>query len=159
MVTGYITPGLSRVFWVPTIANASAPAVAEVTAGQELTGIQRGMPDAPRSGNTADDSDLSSRVDKQQKGTITLGAVTLTVKRTLVTETEYQSLEEDDSGHLVVFRKGTAGANPAAADVCDVFTVDVNVKGPGTPGRNEVDFSTIELINTDVPEYDVAVVA
>lgn len=153
-LTGYITPGLSKVFWVTTLASTSSPSAAEVNAGTELTAALRGMPDAPRSGNVADDSDLSSRVDTQQRGTITLGAITLQMKRSTATETEYSALDEGDSGYLVVFRKGTAGASPASGDIADVFTVDVNTKGPGTPGRNEVDFSNLELINTAVPSYD-----
>lgn len=159
MVTGYITPGLSKIFWVTTLSSTTAPSAAEVNAGTELTPAVRGMPDAPRSGNFADDSDLSSRVDRQVRGTITLGGVTLQMKRTLATETEYNALAEGDSGYLVVFRKGTAGASPAASDVADVFTVEVNVKAPGTPGRNEVDFSNVELANTDEPSYDATLAA
>lgn len=155
ILEGYITPGLSKVFWAATITAPTGPAATEINAGTELTPAVRGMPDAPRSGNVADDSDLSTRVDKQQRGTITLGAVTVQMKRSQATETQYAAIDEGDSGYLIVFRKGTAGATPAAADVCDVFTVDLNVKGPGTPGRNEVDFSNFEFINRDEPNYDV----
>lgn len=158
-VKGYITPGLSKVFWLVTLGSVTAPSAADVNAGTELTPALRGMPDAPRSGNTADDSALDSRIDLQQRGTITLGAVTLTMKRTKATETEYNALNEDDIGFLVVFRKGTAGASPAAADVADVYTADVQTKGPAVPGRNEVDFSTVELINTAETEFDSVLVA
>jgi hypothetical protein len=155
MITGYITPGLSQVFWVPTLTSTTTPSAAEINAGTEITAALQGMPDAPRSGNIADDSDLSSRVDKQQRGTITLGEVTLRLKRTASTETQYLAVVEDAAGHLAVFRKGTASGTAAgSADVCDVFSVEVNTKGPGTPGRNEVDFSMVTLINTDVPAYD-----
>ena len=158
-VKGYITPGLSKVFWAASITAPTGPSAAEINAGTEITNALQGMPDAPRTGNVADDSDLSTRVDKQQRGTISLGEITLRIKRTTATETEYSALAEDDSGFLIVFRKGTAGASPAAGDVCDVYTVDVNVKGPGTPGRNEVDFALATLINTDVPNYDVTCIA
>ena len=159
MVDGYILPGRMKVFWVNTLSSVTSPTATQINAGTELTGALKGAPDAPRSGNTADDSDLSTRVDKQAQGTITLGSITMMIKRTLATETAYAAIVEAASGFLVVFRKGTAGASPAADDVADVFTVDVNVKAPGTPGRNEVDFSNAELINTAEPSYDAVLVA
>ena len=159
MVDGYILPGRMRVFWVTTLSSVTSPTATQINAGTELTAALKGPPDTPRSGNVADDSDLASRVDKQAQGTITLGASTLMLKRTLATETAYSAVAEGASGFLVVLRKGTAGASPAADDVADVFTVDVNVKAPGTPGRNEVDFSNVELLNTDEPSYDAVLVA
>lgn len=156
---GYITPGLSKIWWAASVADPAAPTVAEINAGTDVSPAVKGMPDAPRTGNTADDSDITSRVDKQARGTITLGAVTVQMKRSLATETQYDAIAEGDSGFLFVFRKGLAGATPAAADVCDVYIVDLNVKAPGTPGRNEVDFSNFEFINTDEPNYDTAVAA
>lgn len=158
MPDGYILPGLMRAFWVNTLTSTTSPTAAQINAGQEITAAVKGAPDYPRSSNPADDSDLSTRVDKQAKGTITLGAVTLMLKRTQAVETEYAALTEGESGFLVVFRKGTAGASPAAADVCDVLTVDVDIKSPGTPGRNEVDFSNLVLVNTAEPAYDSTVV-
>lgn len=159
MVDGYILPGRMKVFWVPTLTSVTSPSAAEINAGTEITAGLRGVPDFPRTGNPADDSDLSTEVDKQAKGTITLGSGTFQMKRTLATETQYNAFAEGDSGFLVIFRKGTAGASPAASDVADVFTVDVQIKAPGAPGRNEVDFSNVEMVNTNVPSYDATLAA
>ncbi|MCI0678523.1 MAG: hypothetical protein L0Z63_05720, partial [Actinobacteria bacterium] len=93
---GYITPGLSKVFWVTTLSSVTSPSAAQINAGTELTSVMRGVPDAPRSGNAADDSTLASRVDFQARGTITLGSVTLTMKRLKTTETEYAAFDEGD---------------------------------------------------------------
>jgi hypothetical protein len=159
VVVGYILPGLSKVFIVTTLTSVSTPSAAEVNAGVEISPAVRGIPDAPRSGNQADDSDISTRVNKQVRGTIDLGALTVQLKRTLATETEYNAVVEGDSRFLVVLRQGTAGASPAAGDMADVFTIEVNTKGPGTPGRDEVDFSNVEMVNRAEPEYDAVLAA
>ena len=159
VVVGYILPNRSKVFIVTTLTSVTNPSAAEVNAGTELTPAVQQIPDAPRTGNQADDSDLSDRVNKQVSGTIDLASVTFRLKRTLATETEYNAVVEGDSRFLVVLRKGTAGASPAAADVADVFTIEVNIKGPGVPGRDEVDFSNVEMVNRAVPAYDAVLAA
>lgn len=159
VVVGYILPGLTKTFIVTTLTSTTSPSAAEVNAGTEITAALKGIPDAPRSGNQADDSDLSDRVNKQVRGTIDLGAMTMQMKRTLATETEYNAVVEGDSRFLVVLRQGTAGASPAAGDLADVFTIEVNVKGPGTPGRDEVDFSNVEVVNRASPSYDATLAA
>ena len=158
-VVGYILPSRTKVFIVTTLASVTTPSAAEVNAGTEITDACQVVPDSPRSGNQADDSDLSDRVNKQVRGTINLGPVTFRMKRTLATETEYAAVVEGDSRFLVVLRQGTAGASPASGDLADVFTIEVNVKGPGVPGRDEVDFSNIEMVNTVSPAYDSVLAA
>ena len=158
-VVGNILPGRIKYFIVTTLASVTAPSAAEITAGTELTPAVRLIIAAPRPGNQADDSDVSDRINKQVTATIDLGPVTFQLKRTLVTETEYNAVVEGDSRFLVELRKGTAGASPAAGDVANVYTIDVNVKSPGVPGRDEVDFSTVEAVQTAVPAYDSVLAA
>lgn len=158
-VVGYILPSRIKVFIVTTLASVTAPSAAEINAGTELTPAVRLALDAPRTGNKADDSDLSDRVNKEVPSTIDLGSVSFQLKRTLVTETEYNAVVEGDSRFLVELRKGTAGPSPAALDVANVYTIDVNVKSPGVPGREEVDFSTVECTQTAVPSFDAVLAA
>ena len=156
---GYITPGLSKVFWVTTLTSTTSPSAAEINAGTELTSKLRGIPNLPRSGNTADDSDLSSAFEKRIRATVGGDTVSFDLKREKGTETEYSAMSEGDNGYLVVFRKGTAGSSPASGDVCDVYPVQVLVKSPGQPGRNDVDFETVECTVTADPSRDVTVAA
>lgn len=158
-MASYITPGRSKVFWVTTLSSTTSPSAAEINAGVELTGKLRGIPQIPRTANTADASDLSSTFEKRMRGTVGGDSITMELKRDTGTETEYAAMDEGDEGFLVVFRKGTAGASPAAADVCDVYPAVVNVKGDGQPGRNDVDFAIFELVVTDNPSRDVVVAA
>lgn len=158
-VVGYILPGLSKAFIVTTLTSVTAPSAAEINVGQEITDGLQGIPDAPRTGNQADDSDLSTRVNKTVRGTVDLGALTMQMKRTKATETEYNAIVEGDDRFLVVLRQGTAGASPASGDLADVFTIEVNIKGPGTPGRDDVDFANVECVNRAEPSYDAVVAA
>lgn len=159
MVDGYILPGRAKAFWVTTLTDPANPSATEVNAGTEITPALRGIPDYPRTGQVADDADLSSRVNKQKRGTIDLGDVSLTMKRTTATETEYSAINEGDAGYLVIFRKGTAGASPASGDVADVLTVECNTKSPRVPGRNDVDISDFTFIQTEDQNLDVTLAA
>lgn len=158
-MSAYITPGLSKVRWGAAPANPAAPTAAECTAATDLTPKLRGIPNIPRTGNTADSSDLSSTFEKRQRGTVGGDMITFELKRDTGTETEYASMDEGDSGALYVFRKGTAGASPAAGDKVDVYLAQVNSIADGNPGRNDVDFAIFELVVTDNPNRDVTVAA
>lgn len=158
-MSAYITPGRSKVRWGPAPASAAAPTAAEANAATDLTPKLRGMPNLPRTGNTADSSDLSSTFEKRQRGTVGGDQASFELKRDTGTETEYDSMDEGDEGALYVFRKGTAGASPAADDIVDVYPAQINAISDGQPGRNDVDFTVFELVLTDNPSRDVAVVA
>lgn len=154
----YITPGRSKWFWVITLTTPTAPGATQINAGVDLTAKLQGMPAIPRTGNVADSSDLSSTFEKRQRGTVGGDMASFTLKRDrLATETAYAAMVEGVEGYLVGFRKGTAGATPAIGDKADVFACTVNAVGDGSPGRNDVDFATIELVITDNPNRDVTV--
>lgn len=155
----YITPGRSKVYWVTTLTSTTSPSAAEIVAGVNLTPVLRGIPDLPRSANTADASDLSSTFEKRARGTVGGDSGTFQLKRLTGTETAYAALDEGDEGFLVVFRKGTAGASPAASDVADVYPAQVNTIADDTPGRNDIDSVTVTIVLTDNPSRDATVAA
>lgn len=157
-MSSYITPGRSKVYWVLTVTTTSTPTDLELQAGTDLTPKLRGLPNIPRSANTADSSDLSSTFEKRQRGTVGGDVISFELKRDTGTETEYDAMDEGDEGYLAVFRKGFATTQPTIGDKVDIFTCTVNVKGDGNPGRNDVDFSMFELVVTDNPDRDVSVI-
>ncbi|MFA5636910.1 MAG: hypothetical protein WC977_13520 [Anaerovoracaceae bacterium] len=157
-MSSYITPGLSRVYWVDAIADADAPEADEINLGTDLTAALKGLPAVPRTGNVADASTLDSTFEARRRGTVGGDQATFEIIRDDTTETEYESMSEGDEGYLVIFRKGIAGETPAADDVCDVYPAQVNAIADGTPGRNEVDYAVFELVITADPSRDVTVV-
>lgn len=154
----YILPGREKDFWVVTLTTPSAPGAVEINAGTELTDKLQQPAEITTGAQVSDSSDLSSARDKGQRGTIDIGRIVLRLKRDTGTETAYAAMDEGDEGYLVRFRKGTAGAAPAFADVCDVYPAQVNLKTPGTPGRNEVDYEMFELVVYDEHHRDVSCV-
>lgn len=155
----YITPGRSKVRYLQTVTTPTAPTNLEINAGVDLSPALRGMPEVPRTGNAADSSDLSSTFEKRVKGTVGGDAMRMELKRKLNTETELAALEEGDFGYVAIFRKGMTGSTPSVGDVCDFYPVQVNVIGPGSPGRNDVDTEIVEFLITDDPLRDYSVVS
>lgn len=158
-MSSYITPGRSKVWIAATVTTAGSPTDLEIQAGTDLTPKLRGLPNIPRTGNLADNSDLSSTFEKRQRGTVGGDVMSFELKRDTGTETEYDSMSEGDEIHVMVFRAGIAGTQPDVDDVADVYQCTVNVKGDGNPGRNDVDFSIFELAITDNPNRDYTVVS
>ncbi|MGQ4513698.1 phage tail tube protein [Streptomyces sp. DW26H14] len=58
--TRYFAPGISKVLWVPTIANPSAPTRAELDAGTDLSGEVNAIDGWTVTADTADTPDLNS---------------------------------------------------------------------------------------------------
>lgn len=119
--------GVTRVFTVPTITLA-APTATQVTAGTELT----------TAGNLADVQGFSYSnqpiavpdwadnydgkivgIDQSADGVLTF----YDKKGTAPANPLRTSLAKGTVTNIVIFPYGTAGAAPAAGDICDVFPV------------------------------------
>lgn len=143
------------------IASTTAPTAAEVTA---LTAIECGIvdgPDAPRSGSQIDISGLCDTSDRNKAGNISNGPITITLWREFDGTDAYWTLFDDATAgtqHLVVARNGFTGGTPTAADVADVYTVEVMSRAPSAPVRNEAQRFTVELSIIQV-DFDSVVAA
>ncbi len=65
----YITPGLSEIVWVTTIAVETAVTATEANAGVDITAFVREMPTIPRATNLSDNTDISSTFESRNIGT------------------------------------------------------------------------------------------
>ncbi len=122
----HIGNGISKFFFVPTIANLGSPTATEVNAGtpmhqdaSDITGFSySNQPLAvPDWGDNFDSKIVG--MDQSADGVITFysykGATTPNPLRT--------TLAKGVTGNVVIFADGIAGATPAATDRCDVFPV------------------------------------
>lgn len=134
----------SIVDWViaPTVTSVTAPTVAEITAGTRLEDGIVDTIDTPRSGSSTDVSGASSRENADIAATITNGPVTGTAWREFDgTDTYWAAL--DDAGdppttqYLIAARGGFTGGTPTAADVVDVYTVQIMSRGPVGPVKGD----------------------
>lgn len=156
----YAPPGISEVHWVTTIAVPGVPTAIELNAGVDITPDFADIPDIPRTGNTVDVADLSSKFDKLQVGTRGGDVVTVAVFRNPASEVAYDTLLEDVVGFLIVARGGLATAGTfAIADVIDIYPATVLSQADPAPGRNAATMADVELVITDDPTRNFAVAA
>jgi hypothetical protein len=127
-----------RVWVLPTAANLAAITVAEITAGDEITGDLPAPVNFSGTTNYIDVSDISSRQDKNQVGTISLGELSFEIYRDKTTQTAYDALDNETDYVLVKFEGGNiAGASPAASDTYDAAAITVGIKSDVTSPRND----------------------
>lgn len=153
----YSPAGRHEVWWVTTIANYLAPTTAELNAGVNLTSFCRVVPSTPRAGQTVDVATLDSKYEKRQVGTRGGDSLEVEVLRDDATDTAVTTLTEDTAGFLVLARKGLATAGTfAVSDEVDVYPATVLTSEDNAPGRNDPDSSNIELVATDDPNRQYA---
>lgn len=153
--------GEIRVWFVPTIANTSAPTVAEINAGTDLTPfLRRDGLTTPQAGSTIDSSDASSRFNKTAPGTYGGDPLSIQLKRDSVpgSDTAYAALPRDTAGYVVVRRFGGSALAPAASQKVEVFTGTVISREMAAIGDNEVQRFTV-MFSVEAVPVDSATVA
>lgn len=127
-----------RVYVLPDAADLTAITVAEITAGTEITGDLPAPVNFSGTTNYIDVSDISTRQDKNQVGTISLGELAFEIYRDKTTQTAYDALDNETDYVLVKFEGGNiAGADPAASDTYDAAAITVGIKSDVTSPRND----------------------
>lgn len=125
--TAFFRPGVTKCFFVPTIAASTLiPTAAEVNAGSNLGGTAAVPLLADVSGFSFKNApiEVSTWVDNfkgKVPGWDVLDDSELIFNDYTTTNTLRTTLAKNVSGNIVWFPAGTAGATPAAADKCDVF--------------------------------------
>lgn len=144
--------GKVRVAWVSSIADISAPTLAELNAGILLQstmtadGLIGFMPDTA----AVDTSSLASTFDTSTTGRVSYSAMALRLKKQTGTDTIWETLVKDAEGFVALRRYVDEADAWAAADKIQVFpaicgeTKDMDPE-PNTLGRYEVPiFMTLE---------------
>lgn len=146
------TTGESRVWFLTTCADPSAPTVAEITAGVDLTPfLTRDGFDAPQTAAQIDASDASTRRNKNIPGNIDAGLVTLRAYRDSVTgdDDAWTALAMDTAGYIVERPFGGSTVAAAAGQKVNVFTGSVASRSPQAWGDEArkfvVEFSVSDL--------------
>lgn len=160
--------GVLRAWFVPSVANKSAPTTTEIGAGTDLTlFMKRDGLTTPKSGNTANIADVSSPFNKTAPGTFGGDAVTLKLYRDSVggSDTAWTTLvplssaaPNGTAGYLVIRRFGGASVAIASSQKVEVWPVSVISREMDAIAENEAQSFTAMLAVTDEPD-DGAVVA
>ncbi|HEY9473586.1 MAG TPA: hypothetical protein VIS06_06995 [Mycobacteriales bacterium] len=151
-----IVDSFTRLDWVPTIANLSAPTTTELTAGTHLTdqippdGFDPGVDTA-----AIDTSALSGKTHTEQGGRDT-HKIVLTIKRVSGTDTVASTLIKGATGFLVV-RRGTATATAYAADdTVEIYPGECSAQKNMATAENAVDKYQVQIFVTGEPKTSSA---
>lgn len=147
-----------RVAYVATIADTSAPTVAELTAGVNLTPfmLRNGL-STPQTGSTVDTSDAASRQNTQAAGTYGGDNWSYRGYRDDGTDTAWDTLEPGTEGFLVIRRFGGSDAAFAAADKVEVAPIEVVSRSMNDTADNESQNFTASLAVTGQVKTDAVV--
>lgn len=115
--------GITKVYWVPTLASLTAPSAAEINAGTNMTSQVADISGFEFQNTPIDTPDLSTTFTTTIPGEDTTQEPQLMFYEDNTTNTLQATLAKGTSGHVVLFYKGTAGASPAAADKAEVWRV------------------------------------
>ncbi len=150
-------------YWVTTIADASAPKVSEITAGQKLTCQIAEAPDMAEKTTTVDAPTLCDRFVSKYPDAVTVDDTSIAFyyddAPSSTGETIRALLDRDATGFLVRI-DSVSGSIPtiAAAVKVDVWPAIVSSNSKNKPAAGEMRKFTVGIAFTAPPSLDVAVV-
>lgn len=136
----YFRQGVSKCYWVPTIADKSAPTRSELNAGTDLSPEVQGISGWEVTGNTEDTPALGSVFIGKVPSTTTADASTITFYADSTSVDVRGLLERGSTGFVVWLDEGDV-----AGYLMDVFPVRVNSapkkRDVGAVGMIDVNFA------------------
>jgi hypothetical protein len=151
--------GKTRVYWVSTIANISAPTTTELNAGIALhstmtadgmNGFQPSTADVPT-------SSLDSTFDTVVNGRTSFDNTALRLKKQSGTDTIFTTLVRDTAGYVVIRRSVAASTAWASSQACEVYPALCGEVSRIDPEPNTVERYEIPIKITSSPSLRAAV--
>lgn len=140
--------GEIRVWLCPLVANISAPTVAEITAGVDVTPfmLRNGLT-TPQSGSVVDSSDASSRQNKTSRGSFGGDAVTYRGFRDAVAADDdaWTAFAPGTDTTLVIRRFGGSTVAAAASQRVECWPVEVVSRAMDDIADNENQKFTVTM--------------
>ena len=121
-----IVDGMTRVYYVPTIANIAAPTVAELNAGTSLTStlIPAGLEGFENSTAEVDNTSLASTFDTKLPGRQSFSGTGLVLKKQDGTDTVFNLISVPGTNGYIVVRDGVLQATAwTIADKAEVYPI------------------------------------
>jgi len=147
----FMRKGTTKVFFVPSIANLSAPSASEVNAGTSLTPQLAEINGFSFENSPIETPDMSSAFVSKIPGEDSVGDSNMTFYEDKTTNPIATALAKGTVGNIVIFYAGTAGANPAAADKAQVWPVIVASNAKRYTVANEPAQYMVVFTNTAGP--------
>jgi hypothetical protein len=148
----FMRKGTTRIYWVPTIVNLTAPTVAEITAGTELTAQMAEVNGFTFANKPIDTPDMGNSFVSKIPGEDTVDTSSFRFYEDKSSNPIRTVLAKGATGYIVIFPAGTVGANPAIADKAEVWPVTVASNARAYSAGNEAASYNVVLSNTAPPK-------
>lgn len=135
-----LADGMTRVAYVPTIANNAAPTTTELNAGILLQSVMTadGLVGFEAETADVDTTALDSTFDTVTIGRDSFSGTLLRFKKQTGTDTAYDTLVRGLTGYIVVRRDIASGTAWASSQKVEVFPIVCGTAKNLPPARNEV---------------------
>lgn len=159
-MAAYVHEGMTKVSWVPTISDVSAPTVAELTAGTDITEyLTKDGLNIALTQNTVDNTSLAETFDAQLVGSWG-GSITLTIKRDNDgTDAAWALFTHGETGNLVVRRGAAYDGAFAAADDLEVYPAQSGEPVPNATAANAQATASVTFAVTAQPDLHAVAAA
>ena len=155
----FMRKGITKIFWVPTIAVKASPTVAEISAGTALTPEIAEVNGFEFVNQLIETPDMANTFTGKITGADSIDDSSITFyQRQTGTDTVKAALAKGNVGHIVIFDRGTAGASVAAADKAEVWPAVVASNSNQYTADNEAAKFVVMFACTD-PKVDATVAA
>lgn len=148
----YIPAGVTRYLWVPTIDDISAPTLAEISAGTDLTAEVAEATGFSTESDQVETPDYGSRVKAKIPGMITLADSTLKLYTSKTATDARTLLTQDLAGFVVICPAGIATSGKMNIFPATVASSTIDQVAPG-----DVATMTVGISVTGQPELNVAI--
>ncbi len=131
MSARFMRAGITKLYWVPTIASASlVPTAAEVIAGTRVDAEAMTVNGFSFSNQPIKTPDMATTFESEIPGKDQADTSDIEFYQIRGTDAIRSAQAKGNVGFMVILYDGTAGASPAAADKADVFpsTIASNAK-------------------------------
>lgn len=147
--------GRTKIHWVPTIADQSAPTVTEIGAGTDLTPFVTKDGYQPNvTNNTIDTAGIDNDFNSQIQGSF--GAdLTLNCMRDDTTDTAFTTLVRLAQGYVVVGLDSAGGI--VATDIVEVWPAELGTPVMANSGQDTLQTFSVSVAVSDPPTFDAVV--
>jgi hypothetical protein len=155
-----IVDGMTRVYYVPTIANNAAPTVAELNAGTNITSTltAAGIEGFEASPGEVDNTALSSTFDTKLPGVSSYSGTRLILKKQASGDTVYTLLTTFNTAGYIVIRRNVLQATAwATSQTPQVYPIVTGAFDFLAPERNTVSRYWVATPISAAPTYTAVV--
>lgn len=152
--------GMTRVSYVPTIANNAAPTTAELNAGTLLTSTltAAGLEGFETQPGEIDNTSLASTFDTKLPGTAAFTGTRLILKKQASGDTVFTLMTAFNTAGYIVIRRNVATATAwTAAQVVQVYPINTGSFDYLAPERNTVTRYWVATPVSNQPTYNAVV--